>query len=94
METKHSKGKWLFKEQGDANEYCILTEDNKWVAAFQLNGEQTVEQQRSNAKLMAAAPDLLEALKELKKWVCRLEDWEGIDPPVEQALNAIKKATE
>lgn len=46
------------------------------------------------AKLMAAAPDLLEALKELHKWVCSLEDWKGIDPPVEKSLTAIKKATE
>ena len=62
---KHTKGNWELKTQGDANEYCIITDENKWVTAFRMNGEQTVHEQMANAKIMTAAPKLLEALKEL-----------------------------
>ena len=54
----------------------------------------TDDEVEANGKLIAAAPDLLEALNELKKWVLNLEDWRGIDPPIELAIEAIKKATE
>lgn len=58
-------GDWELKEQGDANEYCIITTDNIWVVGFRLNGIQTVERQIANGKLMAASKDLLEALVQL-----------------------------
>ena len=65
MEIDNTKGNWFFKEQGDANDFCILTKEDcgliKWVASFNLNGTQSINEQRANAKLMAAAPELFEA---------------------------------
>ena len=99
MNTKHTKGEWYFREQVDANEFCILSKHEEeppiWVAAFRLNGVQTLERQRANAKLMAAAPDLLEALVFCKSVIessCMFERSEQL--AVERAEQAIKKATE
>ncbi len=36
---KHTPGPWRFHEQGDANQYCLLTNDKRWVIAFSQNGE-------------------------------------------------------
>lgn len=44
------------------------------------------------AHLIAAAPDLLKELIELRKWVLSLEDWKGCDPPIESKSKAIEKA--
>ncbi len=98
MKTKHSKGKWsvgiagtVVTDNGEGFSYSTGHSETTYYGGF-LIAESICK--NADAKLIAAAPDLLEALKELKKWACRLEDWKGIDPPVEQALNAIKKATE
>lgn len=64
---KGTKGKWVLKEQGDVNEYCILTDQMKWVSAFKLNGEQGREEQMANMNLFAAALDLLNACMVAKK---------------------------
>lgn len=61
-EFKGTKGEWVLKQQGDANEYCILTEDMKWVSAFKLNGEQSDETQLANMALFAASKNLLATL--------------------------------
>lgn len=59
---KHTPGPWRLHEQGDANQYCLLTNDERWVIAFSQNGELHTPEQIANAKLIAAAPDLLDAL--------------------------------
>lgn len=39
---------WVFHEQGEANEYCLLTADRKgWVMAMRLNGEMYVDRHRA-----------------------------------------------
>ena len=58
----HTPGPWLFVEQGDANEYALLTADKKgWVIGFLQNGEMMTARQIANARLIAAAPTLLAA---------------------------------
>ena len=65
-ETKHTPGPWDIREMGDANQYCILREnDTKWLIGFFQNGEIWTNEQAANARLIAAAPELLEALTEL-----------------------------
>lgn len=91
METTHTPGNWIFKEQGDADEFCIVTDESLWVAAFRLNGIQTLERQRANGKLMAAAPNLLEACQK----VFQSKRGESLSFEVLDSLyEAIKKATE
>lgn len=95
MEIKHTPGPWMFHEQGDANQYCLLTNDKRWVIAFSQNGELHTPEQIANAKLIAAAPELLEAL---------ILAIDALDPEKEhldyddsaflEIKKAIKKATE
>jgi len=65
MDNLITPGEWVFKEQGDSNEFCIITTDNQWVAAFRLNGIQTVERQRANGKIMTASKEMLKALEHI-----------------------------
>jgi hypothetical protein len=80
MNTKHTPGPWLFvesrdvwsdadsrEEREDASPWCIATvhaREDKAVRA-------------ANARLIAAAPDLLEALREVAEF------WAGGDAPQE-----------
>lgn len=51
----HTQEPWKFLEQGDADEYCIVTEDGlKWVIAFRINGEMMPDMQRANARRIVA----------------------------------------
>lgn len=94
METKITKGEWILKEQGDASEYCILTPENRWVVAFRLNGER-MEEEIANAKLIVAAPDLLNALDAVMRSYERYcPERYYKDDNVALANDAIKKATE
>lgn len=59
---------WVYFEQGDANEYCLLTPDkNGWVLGFRQNGSLSMERQRENCRLMVKAvnahEDLLSTLR-------------------------------
>ena len=67
-EFKGTGGRWVLKQQGDANEYCIVTDDMKWVSAFKLNGEQSKETQLANMNLFTAAPEMLEALQSIAEY--------------------------
>lgn len=55
-------GPWHWHAQGDADEYCLLMDDRRWVIAFRLNGEMTIEQHMPILSMIAAAPEMLEAL--------------------------------
>lgn len=47
----------------------------------------------ANRTLIAAAPDLLEALKDAMTWFSKLEDWSGVgDPDLDKYRAAIAKA--
>ena len=46
-----------------------------------------------NAYLIAAAPELLDALRDMMTWFAQLEDWSGVgDPNIEKCRAAINKA--
>lgn len=59
---KYVDGVWRLVEQGEANEFVILSDDNQWVVAFRQNGERHVEEQRALGHLMAASKDMYAAL--------------------------------
>ena len=107
MKTIHTPGPWLLVEQGDANEYAVLTPDKKeWVIAFRLNpGRPIYAQEKANAKLIAAAPEMLESeIKNLEflRWITtQLSSFnmysdkrELLYQRIAATEEAIKKATE
>jgi hypothetical protein len=67
MNTQHSQGPWRYDYQDG---YCgeIVAKNGKVVATF------TDEPSAPDARLIAAAPDLLEALKDI------VEFWDSIVP--------------
>lgn len=65
MKTKHTPGPWNFIEQGDPDEFVLLANEHRWVIALRMNGELRLEEEIANASLIAAAPELLEALDDI-----------------------------
>jgi hypothetical protein len=54
---------WSYYEQGDANDYCLLTPDKDgWVLGFLQNGELSLERQRENCHLMVKSVNAHEDL--------------------------------
>ena len=96
----YTKGTWKFEVR---NNQAMVTVDRNgvdMVVAANLFDEELdleIEELDSNARLMAAAPDLLEALDELCNWFGEdrsdWDDWEGVDEVLDNAQNAIAKAT-
>lgn len=60
--SRFPEGEWRLVEQGDANEFVILSDNNRWVVAFRQNGEMHVAEQRALGLLMAASKDMYAAL--------------------------------
>ena len=66
MENKHTPGPWMRSSFG----FQVLGDKNR-VSVCQLDGKQGQETQIANARLIAAAPEILEALGclvSLKEW--------------------------
>ena len=94
MEKKHTPGPWNLKK--DLSRFRIVT-DTPFSIAIIENKYRFQEINEANARLIAAAPDLLEGIIELLDAIKRCEDREQI-PSYENCLQivskAIKKATE
>lgn len=61
---KHTKGKWIVTEDGEAN-FSGIADKYNWLFRIQQNGELTEQVQRANTKLISKAPDMLELLEEI-----------------------------
>lgn len=59
----HTPEPWRWHAQGEADEYCMLTHDGRWVIAFRQNGELTDERQKANARRIAACVNRLAGFK-------------------------------
>lgn len=47
-------GKMVLREQGEANQYAIMTEDGKWLLGLLHNGEMSLETQRARLQRIVA----------------------------------------
>ncbi len=98
MENNHTSGKWYVSDiKQDDGEY-IYSDTNQFsaIARVYKDGNPHKEQAEANAKLMAAAPDLLEALKPLMSLFLNETNYpEGTIGYTlkQQAIKAIEKAT-
>lgn len=87
-------GPWVPHPQGDADEYCLLTCAGKWVIAFRINGEVMTADQIAIAKMIAATPELVAALKPFAEMRNAYEQRFGVpDPATAAARAAMAKVT-
>lgn len=91
-ETKHTPGEWKIEEGAltlirhkDESDYAICTVHKQRDDEGLFNNEHL-----ANAKLIAAAPDMLEALIKIRDFD---DDTSEYDDPGAIAIEAIKKAT-
>ena len=96
METKYTKGKWV-KRQGDSDyKFDILGEfgTNKTIALIPNKCFVSDEEAEANAKLIASAPELLDALKMIRKEL-KHGNYKGnhVNGMIQVAEEAIVKAT-
>ena len=97
METKHTKGEWSLQsnvaKRGAYPAYELTIDFNDFhtdCVTVYCNEETPSDIELANAKLIAAAPELLEALIKIKKLIAFNQDSEmGLI-----INNAIKKTTE
>ena len=95
MTAQHTPGPWRMRAAIKADEFEIRDENSSGgyapIAKVKGDKRSTIEQAAANARLIAAAPDLLEALKDA---VSRQAYREGSGPAWwENARAAIAKAT-
>lgn len=98
--SKHTPGPWLIEAQnchfGDIA--TVHNTDEKWVTIYAPHWMETgmdEKEQSANARLIAAAPELLEALKKISAIENQMygADWEEIEEARDIADAAIAKAT-
>lgn len=90
MNTKHTPGPWIFYADTPSTDpnWHIVTTANRMVVLANVHIEPGNETALANARLIAAAPELLEQLQEMVR-LAEHEGWEGF----EKARAAIAKAT-
>jgi hypothetical protein len=92
---KHTPGPWVVNKQHKTISYkgCfdVATADNEYLIAQTIGG--LGEQEEANARLIAAAPDLLEALKQLASVAIGTEHGKQFEYQIDLAIAAIAKAT-
>ena len=105
METKHTKGKWAVSSQKILNtvknelenidfEMAAVDTDGHYASIWCFSEHK--EQAIANAKLIAAAPELLEALEsiaDILKWMPEHLTDSGKEQ-LQKAFDVIEKATE
>lgn len=91
MEAKHTKGEW--KARNNDNYCLVYSELHGGITLCNHEGKHK-EEHEANAKLIAAAPDLLEALQDLVSDYEFAGDYRNMGALVSKAKAAIKKATE
>lgn len=91
MTTKHTSGPWRAKHSAKLGWAGVLTQEGDIIADISMVAEdfRDPEQALADARLIAAAPDLLAALKRLVRCVSHMDE----NPAMVNAHAVIEKAT-
>ncbi len=91
LEFKGTKGKWYLQNYTDAYTNIIRVKTDTHDGIYLGSSSQNPSPEyRANAKLIAAAPDLLEAVQSLLKWSAHFP--EAMNENILIAKDAINKA--
>ena len=91
---KHTKEKWVAHQIEETGEFAIFSL-NTFIAQTEnpmINEEPTKSEKQANARLIAAAPDLLRAIKPLVKRIKAEDSWAKDYIQLVHAEEAIAKA--
>lgn len=96
MEFKGTKGEWSIEESFDdmykQKIFNISTDSMEGLAVIYTGSELFKDEQESNAKLIASAPDLLEALIKIRKSIKDQKLESNFGHTLSYVDEAIKKA--
>ena len=97
MKAKYTQGPWRVVNYQDKNDVPRVVSDKGGIAVLCINrylGEAgPSKQEQINAALIAAAPELLEALMDALKDLEALSQWDNASTYARKARAAIAKAT-
>jgi len=91
---RHTQGKWVAHQIEETGEFAIFSL-NTFIAQTEnpmINEEPTKSEKQANAKLIASAPELLEALKAMTKLFEERVPYPNNTQRYKQAIKAIAKA--
>lgn len=92
MSTKHTPGPWMVLPSVQPGQFCILTEHGPRIDVACTYGFERTPRE-ANARLIAAAPELLEALQRLQACYSSSHSPSVRESCWLQARSAIAKAT-
>jgi hypothetical protein len=90
MKAKHTPGPWLYQPCAGQHDFAVYQEENGDCVALVRKYDE------ANARLMAAAPDLLAACRDALRYLNNPEEFDGDLTEIAFATdleNAIRKAT-
>ncbi len=91
-ETKWTPAPWS-SDRHDVHSHADIEDGGDIICEAPLGWNESMRRWKANARLISAAPDLLEALEEALRWIGKLNDWEGAgDPEIEKWRAARDKA--
>jgi len=86
---KHTKGPWIITEEGFISQEC---EETNLIASPHCSKNIDEDEREANAKLIAAAPELLEALKKALPYVSEFPNTKENNQIMELIESTISKA--
>ena len=102
MDTKHTAGQWTMQQHSQFQNGTEIVANGKVITTI-LNQRATDSEGKANAKIMAAAPELLQTLTDyihsmlqpdhVEKWYNQYKDDETANRVLVNAITAIKAAT-
>lgn len=89
---KITKGEWKVLTQGEADEFCMITADGRWIFSFRQNGELYTEEELANARAISAVPELLKLAQHIlamsdDAYFMDHPEWTEIVNEAKQAIN-------
>lgn len=88
MSTKHTPGPWRVEETDDSGQAIVRGEYIEICTCWHHSVGLVEQEMWANARLIAAAPELLEAVKDAHDWLAAFRD---PPPEMQETLTKLRK---